>query len=104
MNVFACVCVSFVQDGSSFARSLALGSLQMCGVGLVPALPPLSPALHDVPQHTSEITKQEEQYCVSMAAGYSTCYPVALKSQLLCMYNFKYYLHPEQVKVLNMNE
>ncbi|KAB5550573.1 hypothetical protein PHYPO_G00055230 [Pangasianodon hypophthalmus] len=59
----------FVQDGSSFVRLLALGSLQMCGVGRVPALAPLSPALHDVPRRTSEITKQEEQYCVSMAAG-----------------------------------
>ncbi|MCJ8740307.1 hypothetical protein PDJAM_G00057350 [Pangasius djambal] len=59
----------FVQDGSSFVRLLALGSLQMCGVGRVPALAPLSPALHDVPRRINEITKQEEQYCVSMAAG-----------------------------------
>lgn len=62
--------VSFVQDGSSFVRLLALGSLQMCGVGRVPALPALSPALHDVPRRINEITKQEEQYCVSMAAGF----------------------------------
>lgn len=73
----------------------------MCGVGRAPALPPLSPALPDVPRHTSEITKQEEQYCVSMAAGYSaTLILFALKSQTLCMSNFRYYLNPEQVKVL----
>lgn len=74
-DLLLCVCVcahiSFVQDGSTFVRLLALGSLQMCAVGRFPALPPLSPALRDVPRRINEITKQEEQYCVSMAAGYS---------------------------------
>lgn len=63
------VCVSFVQNGSSFVKLLALGSVQMCGVGRVPALPPLSPALTDVPYRVNEITKQKEQCCVSLAAG-----------------------------------
>lgn len=103
MCVFAHVYVSFVQDGSSFVRLLALGSLQMCGAGRVPALPPLSPALHDVPRRTNEITKQEEQYCVSMAAGYSATHYV-LKSQILCMDSFRYYFNPELVKVLKVND
>ncbi|KAI4893230.1 hypothetical protein NFI96_025576, partial [Prochilodus magdalenae] len=60
---------SFVQEGSTFVRLLALGSVQMCGVGRFPALPPLSPALPDVPCRSNSITKQEEQCCISMAAG-----------------------------------
>uniref|UniRef100_A0A673IJQ7 Glycogen debranching enzyme n=2 Tax=Sinocyclocheilus rhinocerous TaxID=307959 RepID=A0A673IJQ7_9TELE len=60
---------SFVQNGSSFVKLLALGSVQMCAVGRFPALPPLSPALSDVPYRVSEITKQKEECCVSLAAG-----------------------------------
>ncbi|XP_036376850.1 glycogen debranching enzyme-like isoform X2 [Megalops cyprinoides] len=60
---------SFVQNGSTFVKLLALGSVQMCGVGRFPALPPLSPALHDVPYRVSSVTKKEEQCCVSLAAG-----------------------------------
>ncbi|RXN25810.1 glycogen debranching enzyme-like isoform X1 [Labeo rohita] len=60
---------SFVQNGSSFVKLLALGSVQMCAVGRFPALPPLSPALNDVPYRVNEITKQKEQCCVSLAAG-----------------------------------
>ncbi len=67
--VCMCVCDSFVQNGSSFVKLLALGSVQMCAVGRFPALPPLSPALSDVPYRVNEITKQKEQCCVSMAAG-----------------------------------
>lgn len=68
--IIMCVCVfSFVQNGSSFVKLLALGSVQMCGVGRFPALPPLSPALTDVPYRVNEITKQKEQCCVSLAAG-----------------------------------
>lgn len=68
--LFCVSCVfSFVQNGSSFVKLLALGSVQMCGVGRFPALPPLSPALTDVPYRVSEITKQKEQCCVSLAAG-----------------------------------
>ncbi|KTG35417.1 hypothetical protein cypCar_00010960 [Cyprinus carpio] len=33
---------SFVQNGSTLVKQLALGSVQMCGVGRVPTLPPLS--------------------------------------------------------------
>ncbi|XP_048845065.1 glycogen debranching enzyme isoform X2 [Brienomyrus brachyistius] len=60
---------SFVQNGSTFVKLLALGSVQMCGVGRFPALPPLSPALQDVPYRISDITKEKEQCCVSLAAG-----------------------------------
>ncbi|XP_030630081.1 glycogen debranching enzyme isoform X2 [Chanos chanos] len=60
---------SFVQNGSTFVKQLALGSVQMCGVGRFPALPPLSPALADVPHYFNEVTKKNEQCCVSMAAG-----------------------------------
>ncbi|XP_051556347.1 glycogen debranching enzyme-like isoform X2 [Myxocyprinus asiaticus] len=60
---------SFVQNGSSFVKLLTLGSVQMCGIGRFPALPPLSPALPDVPYRDNEITKQKEQCCVSLAAG-----------------------------------
>ncbi|KAM8838506.1 glycogen debranching enzyme isoform 2-T4 [Synchiropus picturatus] len=60
---------SFVQNGSSFVRHLALGSLQMCGVGRFSALPPLSEALNDVPYRLNPITGQKEQCCVSLAAG-----------------------------------
>ncbi|XP_046879349.1 glycogen debranching enzyme-like isoform X1 [Hypomesus transpacificus] len=59
----------FVQNGSTFVKQLSLGSVQMCGVGKFPALPPLSPKLNDVPYRLSDVTKQEEQCCVSMAAG-----------------------------------
>lgn len=64
---------SFVQNGSTFVKQLSLGSVQMCGVGKFPALPPLSPKLNDVPYRLSDVTKQEEQCCVSMAAGQRQC-------------------------------
>ncbi|XP_066539576.1 glycogen debranching enzyme-like [Hoplias malabaricus] len=60
---------SFVQSGSTLVKQLALGSVQMCGVGRVPALPPLSPALEDVPYHLNPTTSLEEQCCMSLAAG-----------------------------------
>ncbi|XP_028328469.1 glycogen debranching enzyme isoform X1 [Gouania willdenowi] len=60
---------SFIQNGSSFVHHLALGSVQMCSVGRVPALPPLSASLEGVPRRVSPTTGQEEQCCVSMAAG-----------------------------------
>uniref|UniRef100_A0A671PH13 Glycogen debranching enzyme n=1 Tax=Sinocyclocheilus anshuiensis TaxID=1608454 RepID=A0A671PH13_9TELE len=60
---------SFVQNGSTLVKQLALGSVQMCGVGRVPTLPPLSPELEDVPVRLNSVTKQEEQCCVSLAAG-----------------------------------
>ncbi|XP_036446672.1 glycogen debranching enzyme-like isoform X1 [Colossoma macropomum] len=60
---------SFVQSGSTLVKQLALGSVQMCGVGQVPALPPLSLTLEDVPYRLNPFTKQEEQCCVSLAAG-----------------------------------
>lgn len=60
---------SFIQSGSSFVRHLALGSVQMCGVGRFPALPPLSTKLEGVPYRVSPITGQKEQCCVSLAAG-----------------------------------
>ncbi|XP_028282971.1 glycogen debranching enzyme isoform X1 [Parambassis ranga] len=60
---------SFVQNGSSFVRHLALGSVQMCGIGRFPALPPLSAKIEDVPYRISAITSQKEQCCVSLAAG-----------------------------------
>lgn len=60
---------SFVQNGSSFVRHLALGSVQMCGVGHFLALPPLSVKIEDVPYRISPVTGQKEQCCVSLAAG-----------------------------------
>ncbi|KAM4623773.1 glycogen debranching enzyme isoform 2-T2 [Polymixia lowei] len=60
---------SFIQNGSSFVRLLALGSVQMCGVGRFPALPPVSSAIDDVPYRLSPISGQKEQCCVSLAAG-----------------------------------
>uniref|UniRef100_G3PNW0 Glycogen debranching enzyme n=2 Tax=Gasterosteus aculeatus aculeatus TaxID=481459 RepID=G3PNW0_GASAC len=60
---------SFIQNGSSFVRYLALGSVQMCGVGRLPALPPLSARIEDIPYRISPITGQKEQCCVSLAAG-----------------------------------
>ncbi|XP_008297524.1 glycogen debranching enzyme isoform X1 [Stegastes partitus] len=60
---------SFIQNGSSFVRHLALGSVQLCGVGRFPALPPLSTQLDGVPYRISPITSQKEQCCVSLAAG-----------------------------------
>ncbi|XP_033960867.1 glycogen debranching enzyme isoform X2 [Pseudochaenichthys georgianus] len=60
---------SFVQNGSSFVLHLALGSVQMCGVGDLPALPPLSTKLDNVPYRVSPVTGQKEQCCVSLAAG-----------------------------------
>ncbi|TMS10047.1 Glycogen debranching enzyme [Larimichthys crocea] len=60
---------SFIQNGSTFVRHLALGSVQMCGVGRFPALPPLSTNIEGVPYRLSPITGQKEQCCVSLAAG-----------------------------------
>ncbi|XP_069497645.1 glycogen debranching enzyme isoform X2 [Ambystoma mexicanum] len=60
---------SFVQNGSTFVKHLSMGSVQMCGVGRFPSLPPLSPSLQNVPQRINEVTKEKEQYCVSLAAG-----------------------------------
>ncbi|XP_070709042.1 glycogen debranching enzyme-like isoform X1 [Pempheris klunzingeri] len=60
---------SFVQDGSSLVKQLALGSVQMSGVGHSWALPTLSPHLKDVPYRLSETTNQKEQCCVTLAAG-----------------------------------
>ncbi|KAM6953512.1 glycogen debranching enzyme-like [Aplochiton taeniatus] len=59
----------FVQNGSTLVKQLALGSVQMCGVGSYLALPPLSPNLTDVPYRLNDVTGKEEQCCVSMAAG-----------------------------------
>ncbi|XP_055084309.1 glycogen debranching enzyme isoform X1 [Periophthalmus magnuspinnatus] len=60
---------SFVQNGSSFVRHLALGSVQMCSVGRLPSLPPLSDKLEGVPYRLSPISGEKEQCCVSLAAG-----------------------------------
>ncbi|KAG9338439.1 hypothetical protein JZ751_025843 [Albula glossodonta] len=60
---------SFVQNGSTFVKHLALGSVQMCAVGREPALPPLSPELDDVPYRLNDSTRKKEQCCVSLAAG-----------------------------------
>ena len=60
---------SFIQNGSSFVRHISLGSVQMCGVGRFPSLPPLSAKIDDVPYRISPITGQKEQCCVSLAAG-----------------------------------
>uniref|UniRef100_UPI00398F3654 glycogen debranching enzyme-like n=1 Tax=Pristiophorus japonicus TaxID=55135 RepID=UPI00398F3654 len=60
---------SFVQNGSTFVKQLALSSLQMCGVGRFPALPQLSPCLQGVPYRLNYITGEKEQCCVSLAAG-----------------------------------
>ncbi|KAM9844696.1 glycogen debranching enzyme isoform 1-T1 [Aulostomus maculatus] len=60
---------SFIQNGSSFVRHLALGSVQMCGVGNLPVLPPISAGIDNVPYRISPITGQKEQCCVSLAAG-----------------------------------
>ncbi|KAM6918647.1 glycogen debranching enzyme [Xenentodon cancila] len=59
----------FIQNGSTFVRHLALGSVQMCAVGRFAALPPISAKLADVPYRISPITGQKEQCCVSLAAG-----------------------------------
>ncbi|XP_032420985.1 glycogen debranching enzyme isoform X2 [Xiphophorus hellerii] len=60
---------SFIERGSTFVRHLALGSVQMCGVGRFPALPPISTKVQDVPCRISPITGEKEQCCVSLAAG-----------------------------------
>uniref|UniRef100_A0A665URJ1 Glycogen debranching enzyme n=1 Tax=Echeneis naucrates TaxID=173247 RepID=A0A665URJ1_ECHNA len=59
---------SFVQNGSSLVKQLALGSVQMCGVYQSWALPALSPHLRDF-KCCLEATDQEELGCVSLAAG-----------------------------------
>lgn len=50
-------------------RHLALGSLQMSGVGRHPVLPPISAKLDGVPYRISPTTGEKEQCCVSLAAG-----------------------------------
>ncbi|KAG7524665.1 glycogen debranching enzyme-like isoform X2 [Solea senegalensis] len=57
---------SFVQNGSSLVKQLALVSVQMCSVSPSWAPPTLSP-------HTpssDEVTNHEDQHCVSLAAGF----------------------------------
>jgi glycogen debranching enzyme len=63
------VSFSFVQNGSTFVKLLALGSVQMGGVGSFPALPPLSLELPDVPYRLNKDTGKKEQCCISLAAG-----------------------------------
>ncbi|XP_076018251.1 glycogen debranching enzyme [Genypterus blacodes] len=60
---------SFIQNGSTFVRHLALGSVQMCGIGRLPALPPISTQIEDVPYCLNAVTGLKEQRCVSLAAG-----------------------------------
>ncbi|XP_053549692.1 glycogen debranching enzyme isoform X1 [Bombina bombina] len=60
---------SFVQNGSTLVKHLALGSVQLCGVGKFPALPVLNPSLQDVPYRLNNITQEKEQCCSSLAAG-----------------------------------
>ncbi|XP_067892976.1 glycogen debranching enzyme isoform X1 [Heterodontus francisci] len=60
---------SFVQNGSTFVKQLALSSLQMCGVGKFPALPQMSACIVGVPYRLNYITGEKEQCCVSLAAG-----------------------------------
>ncbi|KAM9839423.1 glycogen debranching enzyme-like [Aulostomus maculatus] len=57
---------SFIQDGSSLVKQLALGSVQFFGGAGGSALPALSPHLED---HLSDITNQEETRSLSLAAG-----------------------------------
>uniref|UniRef100_A0A3B4Y131 Glycogen debranching enzyme n=1 Tax=Seriola lalandi dorsalis TaxID=1841481 RepID=A0A3B4Y131_SERLL len=59
---------SFVQNGSTLVKQLALGSVQMCGVYHSWALPPPSPHLRKV-TCPDDFTEQEELGCVSLAAG-----------------------------------
>ncbi|KAI4806376.1 hypothetical protein KUCAC02_017203 [Chaenocephalus aceratus] len=67
LAVFKCMS-SFVQNGSSLVKQLALGSVQMCGVDHSWAMPTISPHLKDVQYSFNEVTK-EEQCFVSLAAG-----------------------------------
>ncbi|XP_075038622.1 glycogen debranching enzyme isoform X1 [Mixophyes fleayi] len=60
---------SFIQNGSTLVKHLALGSVQMSGVGRFPALPVLSPSLPDVPYRINNITQEKEQCCPSLSAG-----------------------------------
>ncbi|XP_056148989.1 glycogen debranching enzyme-like isoform X2 [Lampris incognitus] len=60
---------NFIQNGSTFVRLLALGSIQMCGIGRFPALPPVASAIEGVPYRVSPISGHKEQCCVSLAAG-----------------------------------
>eukprot|EP00064_Thunnus_orientalis_P011496 superscaffoldBa00001663_g11527 len=60
---------SFIQKGSTFVRHLALGSVQMCGVGRFSALPPLSAKIQDVPYRISPITNHKEHNIILAFAG-----------------------------------
>ncbi|XP_071505921.1 glycogen debranching enzyme-like [Diadema antillarum] len=60
---------SFVSGGSSFVRTLALGSIQMCGVVKTSPLPALSPSLENVPMALDEETGKRVQSVPTMAAG-----------------------------------
>ncbi|XP_077981674.1 glycogen debranching enzyme-like [Glandiceps talaboti] len=61
---------SFVYEGSSFVRSLALGSVQLCGQVKTSPMPQLSPTLKDLPMTVNESTGRREQCILSMAAGF----------------------------------
>lgn len=61
---------SFVSDGSTFVKALALGSVILCGVIRSAPLPPLSPNLED----PKPVEKKDEngkifQNCVTISAG-----------------------------------
>ncbi|XP_041474859.1 glycogen debranching enzyme-like [Lytechinus variegatus] len=60
---------SFVLDGSSFVRSLALGSVQMCGIVKTSPLPVMSPSLEGVPTGLDEETGKYVQRASTMSAG-----------------------------------
>ncbi|KAL5016234.1 hypothetical protein ScPMuIL_005823 [Solemya velum] len=62
----------FIKDGSTFVQVLSLGSVQFCGYVKSSRLPQLSPNLLDPkpPVIINEETKEKEQACLSLAAGF----------------------------------
>lgn len=61
---------SFVSEGSTFVKALALGSVILCGVIRSAPLPPLSPNLEDPkPVERKDENRKIFQNCVTISAG-----------------------------------
>lgn len=67
---------SFVSEGSTFVKALALGSVILCGVIRSAPLPPLSPNLEDPkPVERKDENGKIFQNCVTISAG-NTFFPL----------------------------
>lgn len=62
---------SFIKDGSTFLKILAMGAVQFCGFVKTSKLPPLSPNL-SLPK--PPVDEDDKEATLSLAAGMCDCH------------------------------